>query len=811
MTTATEACTLSASEPIGTTSTEALACNSSTLDTLINSTNTPSAINRVGNPLRTFSSIYTELDEILDNSQGVPLGDGVYAVGRTYTTRYQYLTQNNIEYRVAGTTPLPYITVEVNASDDPNLAPFTGVSNLRLTSAVEKVLRAGANIFPDQIDMNAVDGDIVPIGTTHLQVNINSSPEIVMITPSTTSAGVIASLTETGCTIGGVSTTFSLIGYDSTGAINAASLGVNTGLVNVSTFKAALAFAVSQGKDLYVPAGDYNFNGQDITNGSLVNGGDVGSYRVVGDFRETIFRNIASTNYSGYIKSVGIKYLDCLQPIYMTGNCQDLDIRLNEFEGVRRAIYHNDTTAGVSIKRGEVAWNYFHTHTENDFVGAVLFNRAPAIEDVDIHHNYAEDIQAESTGTNIFAGWMIGNEDGVIDDFQRNKVRHNTIINCGNARDEFANPSFGSVIFGLDSIQLDNTLRNGQWLEPLYMRGNGNQQINNKCHANEHSGVSMKLISGTRESRLNLQDGNVVTGRCDIRPGIRLFGDGLSINSQIDITASNRVISQGGLPFQATPSSTIDGKLKITGQFKGPKGIQITTAGDLELDISLKSDTNGLIITKSTDGNLGKVVVKGDISCTTQALNVNWCERFDGSQLNIVSNYIGGDQVFIYARDSLVLDGGSLHITDTNNDGMVLGTAIALNARDGGDATQNNNISFSNFNITTDRVITNIIRYNADAGLVTPNKGKLKISDIEVDMRGHTGSNLVRTTSGMKKLSLNGVEVDGTLVSTLSGAGQTVDKLLINENLLDYVTTDNLAGHTNVTATASRIGNNITT
>lgn len=133
MTTGTEACTLSAAEPVGTTSTEALACNSFTLDRLINGA-ANIYNNRIGNPLRSFAGIYQQIDEILANSEGVPLGNGVYAVGLTYTTPYQYLIQNNVEYRVNDRSLLPYTTTETNAIDDDNLSPFIGGrSDLRYT------------------------------------------------------------------------------------------------------------------------------------------------------------------------------------------------------------------------------------------------------------------------------------------------------------------------------------------------------------------------------------------------------------------------------------------------------------------------------------------------------------------------------------------------------------------------------------------------------------------------------------------------------------------------------------------------------
>lgn len=215
MTTGTEACTLSSAEPVGTTSTEALACNSYTLDRIMNGDDI-SYNNRIGNPLRSFSGVYEQIDEILSNSEGVPLGDGVYATGRTYTTVYQYLTQNNIEYRVNDRSLLPYTTTETNASDDSNLSPFTGVSNLRLTGAVQSLIREGAVIFPTTVGVSMENGDTVPVGTTHVQVDVGSVTEIVSLSSAVVTSGVVSDLEESGCTIGAVDFFFNTIALKNT-------------------------------------------------------------------------------------------------------------------------------------------------------------------------------------------------------------------------------------------------------------------------------------------------------------------------------------------------------------------------------------------------------------------------------------------------------------------------------------------------------------------------------------------------------------------------------------------------------------------
>ena len=592
--------------------------------------------------------------------------------------------------------------------------------------------------------------------------------------------------------------------------ISAAQWGLFPGeIVNVALFKALLVESQATARDVSFRNGNYDFNNQDVSNGGLSNGQDVGSVRAIGVRGFTAFSNIGSAHYSGFIKFRDINFTDCVQPIYMSGNIGDMDIAHNTFTGCRRSIYHNDTTALVKISGGHIHHNLCTSHTEDDFVGFVLLQRAPLVDDVLVEHNTIKDIQADSSGTNIFSGILIGNDNHPVNSFNRNKANNNTILNCGNAQFTFANPSFGIVVIGLDSEEDNNIIRDGKWLEPMYMKGNRNSQCGNKLHDNQHSGVTMKIMLDTNASEDNFQNNNVVTGQCDIRPAMRMFGDGQSLNSQVDITTTAQVDSQGGFAYQCTRSTTIDGLLRVTGQFEAPKGISITTAGDVELDVNLTSDSDGITIIKSTDGDLGDVIVNGKVDCLGQALNVNWCEKFSTNGLDIECDRSTGDIVFVYAQSYGDMDSLRVKATDRLTDGLTLTQPISLFAKDGGSDT-NSSILLSDFKFLTERNITQVIRYNADAGLLAPDEGRCTISNGDVDLNGNTCSFLFKTLTSMKQLKLHGVDVEGTMTRTVDGGGTNIGKLIIDNCVMDYVATDNLAGHTNTTVTTSRITNNIT-
>ena len=70
----------------------------------------------------------------------------------------------------------------------------------------ERLLGVGAKIYRGSNGQYVQNGDVVPVGTTHLIVLINGKPEIVVIHP--VASGTVSNLTETGAKIGGAGVTF---------------------------------------------------------------------------------------------------------------------------------------------------------------------------------------------------------------------------------------------------------------------------------------------------------------------------------------------------------------------------------------------------------------------------------------------------------------------------------------------------------------------------------------------------------------------------------------------------------------------------
>ncbi len=90
----------------------------------------------------------------------------------------------------------------------------------QIPTSQEQLLGLGSSIFPEDIDTVAENHDgenddvgLVPAGTTHLRVSIGGNPEIVAISP-VSAGGVITLLTENGCSIGGVITSFEQANLD---------------------------------------------------------------------------------------------------------------------------------------------------------------------------------------------------------------------------------------------------------------------------------------------------------------------------------------------------------------------------------------------------------------------------------------------------------------------------------------------------------------------------------------------------------------------------------------------------------------------
>ena len=82
-----------------------------------------------------------------------------------------------------------------------------GLLRHELSNVEERLLGVGAKIYRGSNGQYVQNGDTVPAGTTHLAVLINGKPENVSMSP--VASGLVADLTETSATIGGVDIAFS--------------------------------------------------------------------------------------------------------------------------------------------------------------------------------------------------------------------------------------------------------------------------------------------------------------------------------------------------------------------------------------------------------------------------------------------------------------------------------------------------------------------------------------------------------------------------------------------------------------------------
>ena len=620
--------------------------------------------------------------------------------------------------------------------------------------------------------------------------------------------------------------------------------GLVNGLVDINLFLAIQAESNSSGRDVDYGVVDLDFNGQDLSNGGLSPGQDVGSMRRLGVFGRTIFRNMGTSHHTGVLKSRYITYIDCAQPTYCTGIITDVDIAWNEYDGVKRAIYHNDSSVNARLDRALIEKNLFHNHQEDDFLGCILFHRAPETRNVTIQHNEFKGIKTDPLGSNIVLVCQVGVDTSTaITDYSNNKFNHNHVHDCGNPATTYpGSPSFSCVIIGKVNEQNNNLVENNFWMEGPYTKGNENSQDNNVLDENQFCGLSQKVVAVTNESDNNTQNFNIVKGRCEKRAGLRPFGSCRSEGNQVNIYSTHpdqggQEDSQGGFSLQITRSTTTEGEAYISGNLKARKGIRINTAGKVTIDkINLTSEVGGIEITESIDGPLTSVTMSGEVKCigrafpitptpeiptpeaTEPAINVNWCQEFniDGS-LDVKSNRQDGQSVSLYTQKKTKLNGLSLHLTDLQSDGLTVSSPIGLSVKDGQPVSQLHHLtSIDNLTFITDRNFTNLATYNVDAGWLNPaianDGGKLKISDSDIDMNGKTGTNLVKTNNNMKKFAIQDVDIDGTLVRVLDAGGKNIAKVLANQNdlTLSGGDADTVGGITNGTVTTSRTVNNKT-
>lgn len=382
------------------------------------------------------------------------------------------------------------------------------------------------------------------------------------------------------------------------------------------------------------------------------------------------------------------------------------------------------------------------------------------------------------------------------------------MINSGKPDVTFINYSRAFVIFGFESEINNNIVRDNFWMQPVYAKGQGNTQNHNVCKNNQHSGVTMKSTNdgGLDISKENIQDGNIVTGQCDRRAAVRMFGSGRSINSIVKTTITAQADFFGGLAFQTTASDSEDGVLTVTGDFNCPKGINITTGGDIDIDVNLISQEAGV---RLFEGGVeyGDVRITGKIESIEQALSVKTCETLDLSSLTIICDTSSEAPILVDVRGSMNTTGLNLTLTDKLSDGNPVSNPIQLFGKEGGDYSPVFNLDGITFR--TDRNISRVFAFNADAGV--DGLVKVSVSDAEIDLNGKTCTDLSRTFNNLKQVVYNNVRVDGTVSGrTINAGGLTIGKVLINQNLMDYIATDDLATHVSGTVTTSRVGDNKT-
>lgn len=98
-----------------------------------------------------------------------------------------------------------YWTCVANTTSTPSLSNSAWrkvIGQGDIDAAEERAIGAGVSIFRGSNGSYVQNGDVVPVGTTHLTVLINGKPEDVAIAP--VASGTVADLTETSATIGGV-------------------------------------------------------------------------------------------------------------------------------------------------------------------------------------------------------------------------------------------------------------------------------------------------------------------------------------------------------------------------------------------------------------------------------------------------------------------------------------------------------------------------------------------------------------------------------------------------------------------------------
>lgn len=190
------------SQPIGSTDLVVAKDNLITLDRMVSGPSGTSVSNRKGEQLTTLVDIIDSANSKVNEAIGASFGVFIGNYPQTYTNYNQYTVFNGQQYGIKtpsqGGPALPYTPTEADPANDSNLKIYGDASQSFVREAVtagqDELI--GGQIYPEIGDLE--NGMTVPSGTTHLRVG----GAIYAMSPL--ASGLVADLTATGATIGGV-------------------------------------------------------------------------------------------------------------------------------------------------------------------------------------------------------------------------------------------------------------------------------------------------------------------------------------------------------------------------------------------------------------------------------------------------------------------------------------------------------------------------------------------------------------------------------------------------------------------------------
>lgn len=194
------------SQPIGSTDLVVAKDNLITLDRMVSGPSGTPVSNRKGEQLTPLVDIIDSANSKINEAIGASFGVFIGNYPQTYTNYNQYTVFNGQQYGIKtpsqGGPDLPYTPTETDPANDANLKIYGDASQSFVREAVtvgqEELI--GGQIYPEI--GNLENGMTVPSGTTHLRVGGQ------IYAMSSVASGLVADLTTTSATIGGVSVNF---------------------------------------------------------------------------------------------------------------------------------------------------------------------------------------------------------------------------------------------------------------------------------------------------------------------------------------------------------------------------------------------------------------------------------------------------------------------------------------------------------------------------------------------------------------------------------------------------------------------------